>query len=507
MIEYIEGEKMLLLGIDVGTTGAKAAVFDENGCQKGYAFEEYDVICPGPGLFEQDAEKVWSITKSVIGKAVDTIGQQISAMSLSVQGDAVIAINQNRTAISPAYLGMDYRGTKETKDCIELFGDRYLFQLTGMRPHPMNTLIKILWIKNNLPDLYENAYKFVTYADFILGKLGSDDIVIDYPMASRTMAFDIHFLQWSGEILGKLNISEKLLGKPVPSGKVVGKINQELASELNINSNALLITGGHDQTCAALGAGIIQENMALDSHGTAEVISTAFPQLQINDIMYQGYYPCYIYTVPNMYFTFSLNHTGGILLRWFVENFCYEDAVQAENTGKQLYDYIINRMKDGPSPLLVLPHFNGSGTPTCDIHSKGAFLGLTMATTRYDIAKAIIESLSYEVRINLDTMRKAGIQINHLRSVGGGARSTIGLQNKADILGIPVSTLKVREAACLGASMLAGIATGVYKNAKDASNIVSISDTYYPRSDIHSQYNQKYDTYSSLYGLLKDLRY
>jgi xylulokinase len=498
---------MLLLGIDVGTTGAKAAVFNEEGVQKGYAFREYGILCPQKSYAEQDAEQVWNITKDVIREAVTGIGAKITALSLSVQGDAIIPINKNREALAFTQLGMDYRGTDETTECEALFGGRTLFELTGMRPHPMNSLIKILWVKKNLPKLYEDTYKFVTYADFILGKLGSDEIVIDYTMASRTMAFDIKKLQWSQEILNKLGVDSGKLATPVPSGTVVGTISKELADELELNPKILLVAGGHDQTCAALGAGIVKDNMALDSHGTAEVISTAFSSLQLNDTMFRSYYPCYIHTISDMFFTFSLNHTGGILLKWYVENFCSEDIIAAAKSGDQVYQYIIERMPKGPSPVMVLPHLNGSGTPTCDLNAKGAILGLTMATSRYDIAKAVLEALSYEIRINIENMKTTGIDIKQLRCVGGGARSPVGLQNKADILGIPVSSLKTREAACLGAAMLAGAASGAYKDLKESALIVELDQTYYPSKIINDIYNNKYCIYSQLYDKLKNIHY
>lgn len=495
----------MLLGIDVGTTGAKAAVFDQDGNQRGYGFEEYGILCERPGWAEQDAEAVWEITKRVIAQAVSQSGPDIAALSVSVQGDAVIPIGRDREALAAAQLGMDYRGTGEQRLCEELFGGRWLFGHTGMRAHPLNALVKILWIKNNRPALFERAWKFVTYADYMLGKLGSDEIVIDLTMASRTMAMNIHTMEWSDEVLNKLGVSKDKLATPVPSGRVVGRIRDGLADELGLPHGVLLVSGGHDQTCAALGAGIIRENMALDSHGTAEVISTAFKALKLDDVMYDSYYPCYIHTVPDMYFTFSLNHTGGILLKWFVEEFCHADAAETEKTGARLYELAISKAADGPSPVLVLPHFNGSGTPVCDLDSKGAILGLTMATTRHDIAKAIIESLSFEMRINLDRMKKAGIPVTQLRCVGGGARSPIGLQSKADITGLPVSTLRIREAACLGAAMLAGIAAGDYKSAVEAAGVVKTSDIYHPRQEMLKIYDSRYSIYSQIYDTIKNI--
>lgn len=493
----------MLLGIDLGTTGVKAMVFDEDGKPAGYGFQEYDIMCSKAGYAEQDAESLWLHTKKVIREAAQETGKYIKGISISVQGDAVIPINSKREALAYAQLGMDYRGTKETEYCNTVLGGKYLFEKTGMRPHPMNSLIKILWVKNNLPQLYERAFKFVTYADFILGKLGSDEIVLDYTMASRTMAFNIHTKMWDQEILSRLDIQQDKLGKAVPSGEIVGVIDKQLAKELGINPAALLVAGGHDQTCAALGAGIVHENMALDSHGTAEVISTVFQKPHVDQAMYKNFYPCYIHTDPDMYFTFALNHTGGVLLKWFVDEFCYEDKETAKAGQNQVYNYLFEKLLEAPSPVLMMPYLNGSGNPTCDLNMKGAFLGLTMTTTRYDIAKSILEAQAFEMKLNIDTLKAANVIIQELRCVGGGARSPEGLQLKANILGIPVSTLQIREAACLGAAMLSGVATGVFEDIKQAAQIVRVDKIYHPQVEMVSLYGERYFLYQSLYETLK----
>ncbi|MDR1899100.1 MAG: hypothetical protein LBQ55_03740 [Treponema sp.] len=494
---------MLLMGIDVGTTGAKAAVFDETGAQKGYGFEEYGIRCPRPGWAEQDAEEVWRITKKVIAGAAARPGPDIEALALSVQGDAVIPIGKDRGALAPAQLGMDYRGAAEAGYTESIFGGPWLFRHTGMRPHPLNSLVKILWIKNHQPELFEKTWKFATYGDYILGKLGSDDMVIDYTMASRTMALDIRAKDWSGPVLDRLGIPEEKLARVTPSARVVGRLPASLAEELGIKAGTLIVSGGHDQTCAALGAGIVGEDTALDSHGTAEVVSAAFFRPRLDGLMYDSFYPCYLHAVSDMYFTFSLNHTGGILLKWFVENFCGADAAEAEKKGERLYEFVLREGYAGaPSPVMVLPHFNGSGTPTCSTGAKGAILGLTMGTTRHDIARAINEALSFELRINLETLDRAGIAVSRLRCAGGGARSPIGLRSKADITGRPFSTLKVREAACLGGAMLAGMAAGIYKDAGEAARIVQTDTTWEPDMKNHRIYEERFDIYKRMYDTL-----
>jgi xylulokinase len=497
---------MYLLGLDVGTTGCKAAIFDLQGNIKGYGFHEYDVICEKPGWAEQDPEKVWQLTKYVISKAVQESGvKNIKALSLSVQGDAIIPVDKNIMPLHNALLGMDYRTTKESRDCSELVGDKKLFLVTGMRPHPLNSITKMLWFKNNTAYIYKNTFKFMTYADFILSKLGAEP-VIDFTMASRTMAFDLHSKQWSEDILLSVGIDLGMMSKAVQSGEVVGTINPDLADELGIQRGVLLVTGGHDQTCAALGAGVIRENIAIDSHGTAEVLSTAFTEPALNDKMYTSYYPCYCHAKKDMYFTFALNHIGGILFKWYRDTLGYAEVEEAKKLGKDPYDVMVSKVPSVPSSVMVLPHFNGSGTPWCDLNSKGAILGLTMSTGREDIVKGILESLTYELRINIDTMKDAGVKIDELRTVGGAAKSSAWMQIKSDITGCRVATLKVREAACLGASILAGSAVDGYKSVDDGVHAtVSLKEIYEPNKNMNRLYNEKYLIYRDIYSTLRDI--
>jgi len=497
---------MNLLGLDVGTTGCKAIVFDIEGNIKGHGYYEYGIICKKPGWAEQDAEKVWQITKLVIKKAVSESGtKNIKALSVSVQGDAVVPVDKNIVPLYNTLLGMDYRSAEQSRECSALIGERELFNITGMRPHPINSLTKVLWFKKNMPEVHCGTYKYMTYEDFILAKLGAQP-VIDYTMASRTMAFELVSKTWSRDILDRLDVSTDMFSRVVKTGEIVGEINPQIALELGLPKDTLLVAGCHDQTCAALGAGVIGENIAIDSHGTAEVLSTAFNEPVMNDMMYNSYYPCYCHAKNGMYFTFALNHIGGILLKWYRDNFGYSEVIEAEKLGKSVYELIESKAPRGPSSILVLPHFNGSGTPWCDLESKGAVLGLTMASTRHDIVKGILDSLTYELRINIETMRNAGITVNELRAVGGGAKSPTLLQIKADITGCKVATLKVQEAACLGAALIAGTASGVYSSLDEAvGQTVSLRDVYHPDINAQALYNEKFSIYKEVYDTLKTI--
>jgi xylulokinase len=495
---------MKLVGLDVGTTGCKAIVFDAEGGILGQGFREYGVICDAPAKAEQDAEQVWCLTKEALREAVAKAGtKDMVALGLSVQGDAIIPVDADFRALHPAILGMDYRSGPQAEKCANTLGAFALFEQTGMRPHPMNSLTKVLLLRELVPAVFDQATRIVTYADFILGKLGGG-AVIDYTMASRTMAFELGDLRWSERIHKTLGLDTAIWSKPAPSGTVIGTIRRTLAEELGLPSNLALVTGGHDQTCAALGAGAIRPGLGVVSTGTAEVLSTALAGPLLSKEMFESFYPCYLHAAPEMFFTFSLNHVGGILLRWWRDNLAGQEAAEAARRGIDAYQLIDERMPKGLSPVLVLPHFNGGGTPTCDLQSKGAVIGLTLATTRHDIAKAILEGLTFELNLNLETMLSCGGAIEELVAVGGGAKSALWLQLKADILNRPLRTLRCREAACLGAALLAGTAVGVYKDLEEAvTQTVRYEREFVPSATLAPAYAERYALYKLLHPSLR----
>ena len=504
---------MDLIGLDVGTTGCKAVVFSPDGRMLGAAHREYGILATEPYMAEQDAEHIWAVTCQVIREAIwrssdnGSNSGRIGALSLSVQGDAIIPIDHEFNAVYNAVLGMDYRSQLQAKRFGRRIGDKRLFLLTGMRPHPINSLIKMVWLKQNRPDAFHRAWKLTSFADFILGKL-CGEAVIDHTMASRSMAFDLREKVWSAEILEAAGINPELLSRPVPSGTVVGEVSKNTAQNTELAVGTKLVTGGHDQTCAALGAGVIGEGRAVISTGTAEVLSAASFKPVLNDTMYGSFYPCYLYAKPGMYFTFALNHVGGLLLRWYRDTFAYKEIEEARAADVDPYDQILEKIPANPSGVMILPHFNGSGTPWCDMDSKGAILGLNLSTTRHDIARAILESQSFELKINLETMVQAGIKINELRAVGGGAKSQLWLQIKADILAITITSLKVREAACLGAALLAGTAIGVYPSLDSAvEQTVRVETKFAPDKDSLKNYTERFTVYREVYPTLTALNH
>jgi len=235
------------------------------------------------------------------------------------------------------------------------------------------------------------------------------------------------------KILSWANLDQNLFSNVKPSGDIVGKVDKGVAKELGLGKSVIAVTGGHDQPCGALGAGVLSEGIAMNATGTSDTTAVALKKPLINDLMLSNNYPCYNHVPKNTYIITAFNLTGGLLLRWYRDTLCKEEIREAKNARRDVYELIIERASTEPASTFILPHFVGSGTPTMDSRSKGAILGLTLGTTKADLSKAVLDSLCYEMRINLDTLKGIGVDVEEIRIIGGGAKSKIWSQLKANI--------------------------------------------------------------------------
>jgi xylulokinase len=499
---------MSTIGLDVGTTGCKAIVFSDEGRILGQGAREYAILTPHPNWAEQDAEAVWRLAWDALSEAVATARDDPpTALALSVQGEAIIPVDRDGRPLRPAILGMDTRTGAENEWLAERFGAEALFSRTGMPLHTINTLPKLLWLQRHEPEAWETAARFLLYEDFFLRRLGSQ-ATISHCLASRTQMYDLTTGDWADDILAGCSIDRERLAALAPEGGgAVGTLRGELASALGLGHEVLLASGGHDQACASLGSGVTQAGLAMVSTGTAEVVEVAMTTPALNETLRQGNMSVYRHVVPGLYLAMTLNHSGGLLLRWFRDTLCRRELEQARATGEDPYDLILADVPEGPTDLLVLPHFSGSGTPLLDTTSKGAILGLTFATTHATIAKAILEGLTFELRVNTDLLKEAGVTIDALHAVGGGARSPLWLQLKADICQVPLRVPQVTEAACLGAALLAGVAAGTYADfAAAVAQTVHLQRRVEPQEDSVRAYDARYRLYRQVYSTLIDLQ-
>lgn len=498
---------MSLLGIDIGTTGCKSIVFRIDGTILGQSYREYPLLHPREGWMELDPRVVWQAVRDTIREAVDRAGpgDPVRALATTCQGEAVTPVGRDGEPLDNSPVTFDGRSIP----CVALWeespGAQQVFEITGMPLHSMYTLPKILWWQRERPEIYRDTWKFLCYGDYALHRLGLPP-TIDHSMAGRTMAFDVREGRWSRAMLERAGVPVEKLAATAPSGTAVGEVPATIGEELGLPPGVIAATGGHDQPCGALGAGISRPGLAMDATGTVECITPIFEELALSPAMREGNFCCYRHVAPGLYATLAFNFTGGSLLRWYRDTLGAREVEEARVAGMDVYDIMIGKAARGPSSLLLLPHFTMTGTPWFDARARGAILGLTLGTGVDQILKALLDGITYEMRLNLDRLGEAGVAVHELRAIGGGARSRTWLQLKANIFNRPVSTLNVSEAACLGAAMLAGVAVGEYPSLAEATAaLVRVTETFEPQAAEAARYEEMYALYRELYPTVRDL--
>ncbi len=495
---------MRLAGIDIGTTGAKATVFDAKGRIIARAYREYPLTLPKPGWVELDAERVIRDAHDALAEAAaHTRRDPVTALSVSVLGEAAAPVDKNGRPVARAIAGFDTRGADECRELVDSIGVSRLHRITGAPPNHTFTICKIMWLKRNRPTLFRRAHKFLLFEDLFIRSLGLQP-AIDYSLAARSMAFDIHKMKWSDEILDAAGLDAGLFAAPSASGTALGEVSNTVANKLGLRRGVIVATGAHDQIAGALGCGVVEPGLACDSTGTVECVTAALSRATVNSKMLNNNFCCSPHAIPGMYATLAFNYTGGALLRWFRDVFGDAEKTEAERTGRDVYDILLAKAAKKPTALHVLPHFTTSGTPRFDPDAFGAIVGLGFGTTRAEFIRALLEGVTLEIRMNLELLRGAGVEVRELEAIGGGARSPFWLQLKADVFDRPVAALDVSEAGGLGAAILAGLATGIYKSHREAAAAtVRRKKLYIPNKECAEFYTRKLAAHTALYPALK----
>ena len=497
---------MSLLGLDVGTTGTKATAFSEDGHTLAQGYREYRLIHPKPDWVELDADRLWRHVKELIREVTSSCGgDPIKGLSVSSQGEGVVPIDRNGDTLSNFVVTFDNRTSPQADWWRQHVGAEHVFGITGMPLHPMYSVNKWMWFAQSVPGIHERTFKYLCAEDYIVYRL-TGETAIGYPLAARTMAFDVREKRWSREILETAGIDESLLSTAYPSGAAVGVVKSELAAELGLDPGVKVISGGHDQACGALGAGITRDGMAVNSIGTADVLCPAFTRCTLDRSMLRNNYCSYPHACSDMYISVAFNLSGGQLLRWYRDTVCSEEVRTAGESGEDPYELIVRGASSQPANVFILPHLAGAGTPTLDPKSLGAIAGLNVSTEKAELSRAVLDSVNYEMKRNIDGMTDSGVEIEELRAIGGGARSSRWLQLKADVFDRAVSSMEVSEAASLGAAILAGVGIGSFSSAEDGvEQMVRVAQTYSPRSEEHKKYQDRYQIYLQLQPALSKI--
>ncbi len=495
---------MSYLGLDVGTTGCKAVVFDAEGNLLSTAYREYPLLTPLPGGAEIDSVRVCENCMEVIREAAAACPDDpVRGIGISSQGEAFTPVSAEGQILANAMVSSDARAEPMVTPWSQQFGLQRLYEITGHTSHPMFTLFKLLWLRDNQPDVWQAAAKFYCFEELIQWRLGLEP-AISWPLAGRTMLFDVRAHEWDEGILSEVGLDRERLAPAVPSGMAVGTIPSSVAAELGLPEDVPVVAGGHDQPCGALGAGVVEPGVAMYATGTVECICPAFDRPMLEESFFKNNLCTYDFTADDMYTTVLFSLTGGNLLQWFRDQWGRTEMEEAERTGNDVFDLLLGNMDPEPTDLLALPYFTPSGTPYFDAKTPGAVLGLRMSTTRGQVLRALLEGIALEMRLNVDILEDAGLNVREFRAVGGGAKNPALTQLKADVLGRPITTMAVTEAGCLGVAMLACAADTGTPLAQLVETWVKQQSVVEPDSTRTAFYNERFQAYKELYPAIRD---
>ncbi len=485
---------MRIAGLDIGTTGCKLTVFDADGSFLCKAYRDYPVRRAVSG-HEIDITTMMDSVYSVI-EEMAALYPDIGGIGVTSFGETFVMTNDAGEPLHNAMLYTDPRGAEECAELAEKLGADRIALITGLAPHEMYSISKMMWIKKNQPEIYASAERIHLIEDFVVWHL-THNAQIDYSLATRTMAFDINALTWSSEVFDAAGIDPALMSKPVPTGTSAGCITLAAAQRTGLDPKCVIVSVSHDQVAAAVGAGAFDGNTAVDGAGTVECLTPIYDSIPAIPVMTKGFFSVVPYVVPGKYVAYAFSYTGGALIQWAMETF---GKGESNESMEKAYG------KDEPTGLLVLPHFAGAATPYMDTGSKGAILGLTTDTDAAALYRACMEGVAYEMCLNYEALSDSGIHFTKLHATGGGAKSKCWMQMKADVLDLPITALQTVDAGTVGSAMLTGIVVGIFRDLQDAAaHMVQEAETFYPRKEMHEKYMNVFERYRAVYKAVRPL--
>ena len=499
---------MKIAGLDIGTTGCKCTVFDEQGKYLGKAYRDYPARRAVSG-HEVDVSVIMDGVYAVLGEMAKEY-PDIAGIGVTSFGETFVMTDEDGNPLHTAMLYTDPRGKDECRELIGAFSEERIAEITGLRPHEMYSISKMMWLKKNRPEIYEKTAYIFLMQDFVVYHL-TGKRQIDYSLATRTMAFDIQKLSWCEEIFEAAGIDVRKMSEAVPTGTDAGMITEKTAQKTGLALATHIVSISHDQVAAAVGAGAFDSSVAVDGAGTVECVTPIYDTVPDIKTMYGGYFSVVPYVIPGKYVAYAFSYTGGALIQWCVDTLAKEEKEIAREKKISVNEYLENiyaqeRGNENPSGLLVLPHFAGAATPYMDTGSKGAILGLTTDTTTADIYRGCMEGVVYEMLVNIHALKESGCNFRKMHATGGGAHSKEWMQMKADLLNVPIVALKTVDAGTVGSAMLTGIAIGLFKNLEDAAgHMVEETREYYPREEMHEKYLEIFRRYEKVYQAVRPL--
>ncbi len=495
-----------LLGIDIGTSGTKTVLFDRGGNPISSSTAEYPLYQPEIGWAEQDPQDWWNavcITINQVIKDSNINPESISGIGLSGQMHGLVMLDGDGNVLRKSIIWCDQRTAKECVEITEKVGEKRLIDITANPALTGFTASKILWVRNNEPEIYEKCRKILLPKDYIRYML-TGEFATEVSDASGMQLLDIKNRCWSKEVLNALDIPIEYLGDVHESIVVSGKVHKKAAEVTGLKENTPVVGGAGDQAAGAIGNGIIKSGQISSTIGTSGVV---FAHLDEPIIDEKGRVHTFCHAVPGAWHMMGVTQGAGLSLKWFRDNFCTNEIEVAKGMGIDPYVLMTKEAEKVPAGsrgLIYLPYLMGERTPHLNPKAKGVFFGLSAAHTKNEMLRAVIEGVSYSLLDCMEIIKDTGMNPTNVMVSGGGGKSELWRQILADMFNCKVSTNKSSEGPALGVALLAGVGTGVYKDIHEACSIaISENSVQFPKEENSLVYKRYYEIYKKIYNDLK----
>ncbi len=484
------------LGADLGTTAVKVALFDEGGRAVARCTREYTLDTPSSLRVELDPEVYWRAFREALHAVLATPGVSagdVACLGVSAQGETLVLLDRAGRPLRPAIVWMDNRAQAESDFLAEELGNEQIHRVTGqVSMLPMWPAAKLLWLRRHEEETFRRADRFLLTEDWLIHRL-TGACVAEGSLLCSTTWWELGTRRYWPRMLELLGVEERRLPEVVEPGQRIATLRPGVAAELGLSPRTVVCTGALDQACGAIGAGNIRAGIFSECTGSNVAVVTLVdrPTIDANRQL-----PCFYYGLPGTYMMHAFSMTGGMVLRWLRDRFGgdpYEALTAAAAA-----------VPAGAEGLVLLPHFQGAGLPESNPKARGVLYGLSLHHTKAHVTRAILESIAMTLHRMIDAVRDMGLEVREVRSLGGGAKSDLWCQIKADVTRLPVVTTRGSEdAACLGAAMLAGVAAGVWPSVERAvADAVALDRSFTPAAGPEAVYGRGYALYRSLYDRL-----
>jgi len=494
-----------IIAHDFGTTGNKATLYNEHGSLLCSDFVGYDTFYPEVNWAEQNPDDWWKaicistnklISKSRINK------REVAVISFSAQMQGCLPVDKKGSPLRRSIIWADQRSVKQALKLESELGEEKIYNITGHKISPTYSLEKIMWVKENEPDIYKNTFKFVQAKDYIVSKL-TGNFVTDYSDASGMNLFDIIKKEWSTEILKVAGLDVEKLPEPHCSFDIVGEVSDSVVKETGLKAGTPVVIGSGDGTAASVGAGVVSEGSAYNYIGSSSWVALATnkpildPQRKIFN---------WIHVEPDMYMPCGTMQTAGASYEWLKDNVCLLEQKAVENINispYELMDLSVEKSRPTANKLIFLPYLMGERSPHWNPNARGAFIGLTLKNNRNDIIRSVMEGVTYNLKIISEIFEDV-IDFPEIRVIGG-AGSPVWRKIMADIYNKKVLRPKImEEATSLGAAIVGGVGAGIFDSIKVAEKLNPITEVYEPNNENVKEYESFYPVFKEAYeSLLK----